>query len=451
MPYEGEYAGYRALRRIAETERVKQLLHRAKVAQSPTTAPLSTPPMMPVCAESLPEFVVAIDGSYSEVDVKIGYPGAKVGYCTVASVLINLREVDRLDDVRPVDPREFRKTEEADSIDAALPGTNVVTRHRNSAKESFREELYDLFHGVIIDEEDRTRLLDTYQHLLKLKPQSRPQTCPYDDCDQEMHITPSTRTCVCSKKRPVYSTDSLRIHERFADYGTNGEAFGLVMQVWERILLVHLLRCFERRNWLDRLNRLAFFIDGPLGMFGPPAWLSAAIGQELRRLNALVQQRIGTDLLILGVEKTGVFVNHFEEIDQTENPGQLLFPPRSYKLLTDRYIKERVIQSDSDKRYGLDTYFGRKFLYKTKSGARIVASIPFLSDAQDTLDSEDVSLYPRFAAACALLDKVVLVPISQLCISAYHCPFPCGHPIGVGGQGPEATRNGVDARWINRL
>jgi hypothetical protein len=407
MPYEGEYAGYRALRRIAETERVKQLLHRAKVVQSRTTAPLTTPPTLPEHPEPLPDFVVAIDGSYNEVDVKNGYPGAKVGYCTVASVLINLREVDRLDVVRPVDPREFRKTEEADSIDAALPGTNVVTRHKNSARESFREELYDLFHDIIVDEDDRTSLLDTYQHLLSLKPQTNPQSCPYDGCDSEMTVTPSTRTCVCSKAKAVYTTDSLRIHERFADYGTNGEAFGLVMQVWERLLLIHLLRCLERRNWLDRLNRLAFVVDGPLGMFGPPAWLSAAIGRELRRLNSLVRQRSGTDLLILGIEKSGVFVNHFDEVDQTETPGQQLYPPRSYKLLTDHYIKERVIQSDSDKRYGLDTYFGRKFFYKTRSGARIVASIPFLSEAQDTLDSDDISLYPRFPAACALLDKVV--------------------------------------------
>ena len=75
-----------------------------------------------------PEFVVAIDGSYAEVDVKNGYPGAKVGYCTVASVLVNLREIEKLDEQRPVDPVAFRKTEEAATVDAALPGTNVIIR-----------------------------------------------------------------------------------------------------------------------------------------------------------------------------------------------------------------------------------------------------------------------------------------------------------------------------------
>jgi hypothetical protein len=76
-------------------------------------------------------------------------------------------------------------------------------------------------------------------------------------------------------------------------------------------------------------------------------------------------------------------------------------------LLTDKYIKDRILHSDSRKRYGEDTYFGRKFFYKTQSGARIVASIPFLSDDQDTLDGEDIAPYPQFSSVCTLLDRVV--------------------------------------------
>ena len=84
-------------------------------------------------------------------------------------------------------------------------------------------------------------------------------------------------------------------------------------------MLVHLLRCFERRGWLDQITRLAFFLDGPLAVFGHPAWLSAAISAELKRLNAAVRAKTGTDLMILGIEKTGTFVAHFDEIDQTES------------------------------------------------------------------------------------------------------------------------------------
>ncbi len=113
----------------------------------------------------------------------------------------------------------------------------------------------------------------------------------------------------------------------------------------------------------------------------------------------------GRDLSILGIEKTGAFATHFDEIDKAEDGGTN-FKPRTYLIPTDDYIKRRVIFSTSTKRYGLDTYFGRKFFYKNTSGARIVANIPFLDSKQDTLDTDDTSLYPEFGSACALLDAL---------------------------------------------
>src|SRR5205085_8802997 len=113
-----------------------------------------------------------------------------------------------------------------------------------------------------------------------------------------------------------------------------------------------------------------------------------------------------SDLTIVGIEKSGNFVTHFEDVDKRED-GSPHFPPRTYFLPTDKYIKERVIYSDSTKRYGIDTYFGRKFFYKAASGARIVASIPFLRAQQDTLDSDEPSAFPQFGTVCALLDKLV--------------------------------------------
>jgi hypothetical protein len=409
MPYEGEFAPYRALQRITETERVQQLLRRARVYTPGADGPEITVSTPPAAEEPLPEFIVAIDGSSQEVAVRTGYPGAQVGYLTVASVLLDLDAIDRLDAARPADPIAYRQTESAATIDAALPGSNVVTRTHKSAKVAFREELYEVFHNEVVDVEDRVPLLDTYEALLAHKPTTRLQSCPYAEmgCEESFVIPRGLSSCKCAARRAIWSTDALRIHERFHDVGTNGEAFGEVMQVWERVLLVHLLRAFERRGFLAQAHRLAFFVDGPLALFGHPAWLSAAISAELQRINAEVRKLTGRDLVIVGVEKTGTFVTHFDEIDRTEEPGKERFAPQCYFLPTDHYIKQRIIYSDSPKRYGKDTYFGRKFFYKTKSGARIVASIPFLDSSQDTLDSDDVKLYPSFGMVCALLDKLV--------------------------------------------
>lgn len=408
MPYEGEFAGYRSLRRIVETERVRQLLGRARTLDPTSLAAGVQPQPAPEQTSALPDFVVVVDGSAAEEPVRTGYPGASIGYCTVASVLINLKEMERLDAQRPVDPQLFRRAEDTATIDAALPGANVVVRTHTSARDSFRETLYEVFQDVVVDEDDRTPLLDTYEHLLSLKPTTRPQACPYEGegCDRHFNPPSGLSSCPCELRRPVYSTDALRIHERFHEGGSNGEAFGEVMQVWERVMLVHLLRCFERKGWLHQLHRLLFMVDGPLAVFGHPAWISAAMSRELKRINARVRETAGSDLLVLGIEKSGLFAEHFAQLDVT-NEGEQRFPPRTFLLPTDRYIKERVIFSTSAKRYGEDTYFGRKLLYKTLSGARIVADIAFLTDAQDTLDSDDTAVYPQFAAYCSLLDKLV--------------------------------------------
>jgi hypothetical protein len=410
MPFEGEFASYQVLRRITEAEKVQELLRRAQVSPAvEATGPItpSAPPRLPP-TNLLPDLILSIDGSYAEVDVRTGYPGAKLGYCVVASVLLDLKKLDELDAERPVDPQAFQETEQANALDSALPGTNIVTRRQRSARHSFREELYDFLHDTRIDDEDPVPLLATFEALLAHKPTARRQSCPYapDGCTQEFMVGPSEGACPCLEKRLIYSTDALRIHESFRDFGTNGEAFGLVMQVWERLLLVHFLRNFEQAGLLGKMGRLAFFLDGPLAVFGPPAWLSAAISDELKRINCLVREQTKNDLILLGIEKTGEFVAHFEEIDQTKEPGVFRFKPGDYFLPTDQYIKERIILSDSQRRYGENTYFGRKFFYKSRSGARIVATLPFLDDAQDTLDSDNVSLYPQFGTACALLDRL---------------------------------------------
>lgn len=409
MPYEGEYAGYRPLQRIAETERVRNLLKKSRVCTpAPAGVASLVPKAPPGMSSALPMFALAIDGSWAEVDVRNGYPGAKVGYCTVASVVLDLQRVAELDSSRPVNPVEFRKTEDASTLDAAMPGCNVVTRSHTSALDSFREALFENFHDVIIDSEDGKSLLDTYEYLMNLG-HSASISCPYSGrtgCGKHVNVGYGTGSCECELKNPIYSTDALRIHERFHDHTSNGEALGETVQVWERVLLIHLLRWFERRGVLGRLTKVAFLMDGPLAMFGHPAWLAPIIRNELGRLNGLVRSQAGDDLLILGIEKSGAFVMHFDEIDRTSS-GEPYFSGPSYALLTDRYIKERIVFSVSDKPYGEDTYFGRKFFYKARSGARIVATLATLDEAQKDSRTDDVAVYPNFGRVCRLLDQLV--------------------------------------------
>lgn len=410
MPYEGEFANYRPLRRLVESERVNKLLGSYKI-RSTSEQLESLQSLSPIKFQPgnwTPNYLIAIDGSHAEVDIKNGFPGAEASYVTVASVILDVAKIKQLDQQRPVNPKEFRTTEKAESIDCALPGCNIITEGETSAKASLRKSIFEVFSSVRMSSEGES-LLDTYEALLKYKPTTeRKQECPYEDCPREYQRGNGKYTCPCELSRSLYSTDALRIHERMNPAGTNGAIFAEIMQVWERVWVVHILRTLEAKNWLSSLRRLAIVLDGPLAVFGQPAWISQAICQELSRINTLAKKVTGgKDILLIGVEKTGTFVQHFEDIDRQEDGGYGSFPCQSVALLTDDYIKKNIIFSDSQRPYGDATYFGRKFFYKTKSGARLVASLPFLTDNHKDLKRAELSQYPRLADAVGLLDQLV--------------------------------------------
>mgnify|MGYP007038819773 FL=1 len=104
--------------------------------------------------------------------------------------------------------------------------------------------------------------------------------------------------------------------------------------------------------------------------------------------------------------KSGLFVNHLEQLDTSEEGAEDVLPNREVFLIDDDYIKEKIIFSDSEKAYGEHTYFGRKFFYKTDSGSLIVASLPFLNDYHQNMNHANPDQFPRLKDALTLLDQL---------------------------------------------
>jgi hypothetical protein len=162
----------------------------------------------------------------------------------------------------------------------------------------------------------------------------------------------------------------------------------------------------EQKGLLPVLSRVAFVIDGPLAVYGHPAWLSHSIYVELSRIDALLRQRSLPGLLIVGIEKSGNFVEHLMSLDQHENGAPGKIPNETTYLLTDDYIKRNIIFSNSPEQYGSQTYFGRKFFYKTRSGSLLVAAVPFLErDHRDT-STANLNQFPRLPDILNLLNRL---------------------------------------------
>ena len=312
-----------------------------------------------------------------------------------------------------IDPKKFRETEKASTIESVFPGCNVILDGEKNAKASYRRILYEELKSNVFFTDGET-LLDTYEYLFRIKRElSADRNLPKSPIDEEKDMTYGYGEYVCPHSgEPLYSTDALRLHELMNPSGTNGEMFGQTMSTLEKLLLVHLLRAFEikekkEKGWLATLRRVAFIMDGPLAVFSTSSWLAKAISHELIRINELQKKINGQDLLIIGIEKSGTFFNHFLEIDTTKDGIKDKFPRQSAFLLNDDYIKKNIIYSESNKQYGADTYFGRKFFYKAASGQKIVPVIACFTEYQKDLTTANTDQFVRLADVMNLLDQLV--------------------------------------------
>jgi hypothetical protein len=354
-----------------------------------------------------PKLLIAIDGDYSKSIVENGYPGAEIGYITVSTVVILLDKVRVLEKSEFIDPKKFRETEQPTSIDSLYVGCNVVLEGEDTAKSSMRKILFNELKEKRVFQDAET-LLETYEFLLKQRPGGNPPKCPHDGCDKEIEYKVGEYRCSsCNGK--LYSTDALRLHELFNSAGTSGEMYGQIMETYKKIQLIHILRSFEQHTkYFSLLRDIAFFIEGPLAVFSTASWLAIPIRSELARINAKVREELNNDLVILGIERTGNFVNHFEAIDTKKDGTDENFPKRSAFLLTNDYIKNNIVINDRpDYIYLKDTAYGRKFFYKTSAGYRTVCSIATYNAFQSNTETGFTSQFPRLADVLMLLDKLV--------------------------------------------
>ena len=125
------------------------------------------------------------------------------------------------------------------------------------------------------------------------------------------------------------------------------------------------------------LLRIAFVLDGPLAAFSTIAALQPGVLRELDRIDRLLSPG---RLLVMSAVKTGAFVQHFSELDETPAPDSRI--PRGTAFLpNDDYIRENIIARTTDQPWGQITYFGRPLVVKTHDGQRL-----FLNLAQPEAD-----------------------------------------------------------------
>lgn len=249
------------------------------------------------------------------------------------------------------------------------------------------------------------------------------QNCPNEGCDQtHIELTSSSHdeeTCPrCGG--PIYIVDALRLHERVDQEQGAGAILSYVMTGLEQIALVHLIMTLWNMK-PQLIKEILFIKDGPLAFFGQTAPVSGPM-RELATFLSDQPDPFGPAgsrcplLNVVGLEKSGAFVDHAIQIEDHIPPGNVL-------PLSNEYIYKYVIPGDiaSPDPYGKNTYWGSKLIFKAMDRNVYVATVPTggfqpspsindflnLPDVLAVLSTLRCSMYDNALVPIALANKLV--------------------------------------------
>lgn len=317
--------------------------------------------------------VIAIDGGYDEVVVQMDYPSATICFFQFGALSFDIEDLDELAIQPFIDPEDMAKLKNIQRLKFTMPVRNIALTNEATLTASVRRSLYDFFQYEFDESDSSNKLIDTLSWLIykeydRAVPTWTLASCPICShprvaLHREEMTTDYTFTCKHCKGE-IYLTDIFRLHEVVDDEIGAGGILGYVTTTLEQILLAHLVRIILQIKPV-LLREVLFIKDGPLAFFGQ----TANMHKPMRALVDFLFKH--HNLYLAGLEKSGPFVEHADEISKSLQNGRML-------LLDNDYIYKYVLpgKADPDRPYGSTTYYGNKLIFKTSSGEIYVASLP---------------------------------------------------------------------------
>lgn len=326
-----------------------------------------------VVASDPVEYVIAVDGGYTETPVRAEFPSASIAFFQFGALLFLKEQLQRLDAQPFIDPTDMARLKNLERLKLAMPVKNVRIKDASTLTASIRWSIYDFFVSQKI--ENRS-LIDSLAWVIfrRFKPTrslddkiwhlaQNPYTGESIDLSESSLRTDYTFECPKTRK-PIYLTDVFRLHEVIDEERGAGGILGYLTNTVEHLLIAHLIRQLLIQQ--PELLRHVFFIkDGPLGFFGQ----TANLHKPFRELADVLFER--HNFLAAGLEKSGAFVEHAREIAASLPNGSVL-------VLNNDYIYKYILpgSADPNRPYGSTTNYGQKIIFKSKSAQMHVVSLP---------------------------------------------------------------------------
>lgn len=367
-----EYASKSAHSQIVNDPSVREFLERCSLPKRAEEVSVSDHleiPYEPVPDNPIRQ-VIAIDGGYDEVVVRSEFPSSTMCFFQFGALIFNVEDLESLEEKPFIDPDDMSKLKRIQRLKLVLPIRNVSLKGESSLTDSVRRSVYDFFRQSI----DGERLVDSLrwfvfqEYAKKAPPAWTLASCPVcaaSNVGLQRSKMNGDGTFACeSCGGKIYLTDVFRLHEAVDDELGAGGILGYVVTTIEQLILVHLIRMILRTKPAV-LGQILFIKDGPLAFFGQ----TANMHRPMRELVRFLFEK--HTLFLAGLEKSGSFVDHADEITDKLAEGSVL-------ILDNDYIYRYVLpgKADPTSPYGRTTYYSNKLILKTSGGQVYVVSVP---------------------------------------------------------------------------
>ncbi|MBO1058143.1 MAG: DNA double-strand break repair nuclease NurA [Dolichospermum sp. JUN01] len=323
------------------------------------------------------EAIIAVDGGYTEVVLNRDFPSRSIHFLQFGALFFKLEDLAEIDSLAFIDPKDMAKLKNIQRLKLALPTRNLCFKDTNTLKETVLKAIYEFFLKSNLDEDKS--LIDTLAWFVfrryKLGKKTEQDKCrtlkknplsedgnSVDLREEEMN---SDYTFTCPETGgKIYLTDIFRFYE-ILDEETGAEGIlGYLVNVIEHIIIIHIIRLLINKQ-PEMLKKVLFIKDGSTGFFGQTAQLHEPM---IDLVNWLFDKH---NILLAGLEKSGAFVDHAQDIQNKLESGKAL-------ILSDNYIYRYILPGTGDPKnpYAHTSNYGHKVIFKTRNGQMYVVAVP---------------------------------------------------------------------------
>jgi hypothetical protein len=323
--------------------------------------------------------ILAVDGGYTTVEVKKSFPSSQIAFFQFGALLFNREDLDSLSSKSFIFPEDMQKLHNLQRFKLAIPIKNVISGNQKSLTSSVRKTIYDFF----MKRRDSSSFMETLSWLIFQEYKATQLDSYTLSNDPNLDVGSGAIELKRTQMEDdftfdngsgvIYLTDVFRLHEAIDDEQGAGGILGYLTRTIEQIILVHFIRSISKFQ-PALLNRILFITDGPLSFSGQ----TANIHKPMRELCNHLLNEEDRNLFLVGLEKSGAFVDHAHEICLPRE-GEVVLKMGHFILLSNSYIYKYVVPGDSNKmHYGSTSYYGGKIIFHSPYGQVIVLSVPVM-------------------------------------------------------------------------